>query len=176
MHGAAGLGQAASRSATCHLRDLTQVASAQPWHTITVRRVLLKGRRHLQATTLTARQSSAVNYLADGGGTTGGDGTGGEAAAAVRQLLAQPGVGSVQLRSMTRDINVQASRRGLGPAGQGAAHRTHCINGLNAGTVRWTTACAACGSCNHRHMPASLHGWNTGLDAVALHVTCCISA
>ena len=64
------------------------------------RPVSLKGRPHVQVTTLTARQSSSANYAVDGS----------EAAATLGVLdglLSQQGIGSVQLRSMDREVNVQ---------------------------------------------------------------------
>ncbi|GLC66877.1 hypothetical protein PLESTF_000485900 [Pleodorina starrii] len=88
-----------------------KVASAQPWHTITVRPVSLRGARHLQVTTFTARQSTSVNQPV-------GPPEAAEAveavAAVVRPLLGMGGVGSVTLRTAGQDLAVQITKRGKG--------------------------------------------------------------
>ncbi|KAG2436450.1 hypothetical protein HXX76_006753 [Chlamydomonas incerta] len=84
-----------------------KVASAQPWHTVTVRPVAVKGGRQLQVTTLTARQSLSANHPAPAG----------DAAAVQRvlgPLLAEPGIGSAALRTAAGDLAVQVTKRGKG--------------------------------------------------------------
>ncbi|GIL46413.1 hypothetical protein Vafri_3412 [Volvox africanus] len=84
-----------------------KVASAQPWHTITVRPLMLRGIRQLQVTTFTARQSTAVNHLLGQGGTA-------PVEAVVRPLLEAGGLGSVTLRTCFGDLVVQITKRGKG--------------------------------------------------------------
>eukprot|EP00198_Chlamydomonas_reinhardtii_P010671 XP_001700008.1 predicted protein [Chlamydomonas reinhardtii] len=84
-----------------------KVASAQPWHTVTVRPVAVKGGRQLQVTTLTARQSLSANHPAAAGDT-----------AAVERvlgpLLAEAGIGSAALRTAGGDMAVQVTKKGKG--------------------------------------------------------------
>ncbi|GLI59276.1 hypothetical protein VaNZ11_001061 [Volvox africanus] len=84
-----------------------KVASAQPWHTITVRPLVLRGMRQLQVTTFTARQSTSVNHPLGQGGMA-------PVEAVVRPLLEADGLGSVTLRTSRRDLAVQITKRGKG--------------------------------------------------------------
>ncbi|KAG2454640.1 hypothetical protein HYH02_000480 [Chlamydomonas schloesseri] len=84
-----------------------KVASAQPWHTVTVRPVAVKGGRQLQVTTLTARQSLSANHPAPAGDTAAVE-------RVLSPLLAQAGIGSVALRAAGGDLAVQVTKRGKG--------------------------------------------------------------
>lgn len=83
-----------------NVRPKASVASSLSWRSISVRPVALRGERHLQVTTFTARQSSSANHPVPPGD-----------AAAVEAVLAPvlqlEGVGSVTVRSPRQDISVQ---------------------------------------------------------------------
>ncbi|KAG2486609.1 hypothetical protein HYH03_014777 [Edaphochlamys debaryana] len=104
-----------------------KVANAQPWHTVTVRPVTVKGARHLQVTTFTARQSLAANHPAAPGDAAAAE-------AVVRPLLEAAGVGSVAVRSMGGDLAVQITKKGKGIVHRTAAKRPALVTAAPGAT------------------------------------------